>query len=397
MFGFLRPDCGHLRYRSVYSRCCQHLKAQYGVRSLPFHSYESVFLYACALDAGHVPAAVIREQWCCRLRGERDLHRAADADFGRFLGAITLTLADIKLADDVTDHRSWMAKVYRRVLKSKIRNAHHVLSQADPALGGKISGWLREHADLEARGEPIELDEYCTPTAEAFAHVFGLAGQVASSPGFTCQVQDIFRQVGAALIAFDCASDWWEDRISGSFNPLKDASDIPRAYDYAADRLDGALSRCETDFGAEALSSAILASVVERVRTLAGRAARSLAEIPSGVSSCANSARRIGNEMGAPLTKPGYLYADCGGSFGVCLACACCAAVISSGCNQNQQANPGCGQPRRQNTGCGAQNQRPICPGCGCTEPTTHVCGPCEISNNQAGASCCRACCNAYR
>ena len=43
MFGFLRPPEQTLRYRSVYARCCQHLRRHYGLRSAPFHSYEAVF------------------------------------------------------------------------------------------------------------------------------------------------------------------------------------------------------------------------------------------------------------------------------------------------------------------------------------------------------------------
>ena len=49
MFGFMNPGAQTLEYRSIYSRLCQHQRQHYGLLSMPFHSYEAVFLYAWRL------------------------------------------------------------------------------------------------------------------------------------------------------------------------------------------------------------------------------------------------------------------------------------------------------------------------------------------------------------
>ena len=54
MFGFLRPRPQSDDYRRAYARLCVHQRQRLGLRSLPFHSYEAVFLYQLALDAGAV-------------------------------------------------------------------------------------------------------------------------------------------------------------------------------------------------------------------------------------------------------------------------------------------------------------------------------------------------------
>ena len=50
MFGFLNPRPHSWAYRRAYARLCQHQRRAYGLLSLPFHSYEAVFLYQCALE-----------------------------------------------------------------------------------------------------------------------------------------------------------------------------------------------------------------------------------------------------------------------------------------------------------------------------------------------------------
>ena len=52
MFGFLNPRPHSDDYRRAYARLCVHQRRRFGVRSSPFHSYEAVFLYQLALDAG---------------------------------------------------------------------------------------------------------------------------------------------------------------------------------------------------------------------------------------------------------------------------------------------------------------------------------------------------------
>jgi hypothetical protein len=99
MLGLLNPGCVDLRYRSLYSRCCEFLRLEYGVSSLVFHSFESVFLFAVACDAGIVDLASVPNQFCCRLRAGRSLEFASDRELGRFCASFSLLAAETKSAD----------------------------------------------------------------------------------------------------------------------------------------------------------------------------------------------------------------------------------------------------------------------------------------------------------
>ena len=226
MFGFLRPTQPLPSYRAIYSRCCQHMRRQFGVRSLPFHSYESVFLYTCFSDAGKVPPELIEDQHCCRLRKRNFRTTPDELHLGRFAASTALTLADIKLADDIEDDQSRVAKLYRWVLKRPIRNARCQLEKYDSDIGDRIAEWLAEHAALEASGRPVPMAEYCIPTSEAFAHVFGLGGRVAADPQLEHQLRQVFSLLGRSLIAFDCAVDFAEDRRLARYNPIQQESDV---------------------------------------------------------------------------------------------------------------------------------------------------------------------------
>ena len=103
MFGFLNPGRHDLAYRRVYARCCQHHHLNYGLLSLPFLSYESIFLYLCARDAASATPFPLPNQVCCRLRTCRTLRDAPDGEIGRFCSAFSLILAATKFQDDIRD------------------------------------------------------------------------------------------------------------------------------------------------------------------------------------------------------------------------------------------------------------------------------------------------------
>ena len=132
MFGFLRPPRFNKSYRQAYSRCCamQHLIR--GTTSLPFLSYEAVFLYQLAVDLGINPGPPIGTKTCCRLRKRRQDLSAADADFSSFAASFGLVLASIKLADDVRDEQSVIAKLAQWKLKKPIRASFDFFRNLQP-------------------------------------------------------------------------------------------------------------------------------------------------------------------------------------------------------------------------------------------------------------------------
>jgi hypothetical protein len=122
MFGFLNPRTQHLSYRSLYSRGCQHLKLSYGVRSLVFHSFESVFLYGYAADVGAFDRKKVPASKCCKLQASKTLLDQEDRVYGEFTSSLSMLLTSIKLEDDIIDNNSMLARTAKFGLKNQFKN-----------------------------------------------------------------------------------------------------------------------------------------------------------------------------------------------------------------------------------------------------------------------------------
>ncbi|WP_020469033.1 DUF5685 family protein [Zavarzinella formosa] len=272
MFGFLNPRPHTPDYRRAYARLCQHQRVNFGVRSLPFHSYEAVFLYQLAADLEAFPASVMPHVKCCRLAKPANIHRDADAAIGRFCGGVGVLLASIKLDDDVQDAQGFLTRLSRKaiawVLRWKIRSARKMFTDLDFRFNANVRQLIADHHRLEHSGESPPLADYTEPTANAFGYVFG---QMAKIGGLHAQEQvltTVGRHVGAALIAFDCAVDWKRDRRRGEFNPLADEEAVHEAMVYCLDRLHRAEVFIRTSVSENARSAITLARVQQRLLQL---------------------------------------------------------------------------------------------------------------------------------
>lgn len=267
MFGFLSPRPHPDSYRHAYARVCVHLRQAFGLRALPFHSYEAVFLYQLALDAGAFPASVMPAVRCCKLARPGNLSVAPDAAHGRFAAAFALLLADIKLRDDIADSGSWVARGVRFVLKGRIRTAREHLKGFAPNFDETVNRFLTAHANLERRTDAIPLAEYVGPTASAFGYVFGLAAKLPGLDKFAEPLTAIGRGVGSALIAFDCAVDWQRDRRRGEYNPLPDEPAVRAAMRFAVNELDEVAELCRRTFGHASTAARTATAVADRLAT----------------------------------------------------------------------------------------------------------------------------------
>ena len=267
MFGFLSPRPHSDSYRHAYARVCVHLRRAFGVRALPFHSYEAVFAYQLALDSGAFPAAVMPAVRCCKLASPGNLSAAADAAHGRFAAAFALLLADIKLTDDIRDSGSWLARGVRFALKGRIRAARAHLAEFDPNFDTTVNGFLAAHAKLEARPDAIPLTEYVEPTSAAFGYVFGLAARLPGMGAFAEPLTAIGQGIGAALLAFDCAVDWRRDRLRNEFNPLPDEAAVRSAMRFSVNELDDVAERCRLTFGSQSAAARTATAVADRLAT----------------------------------------------------------------------------------------------------------------------------------
>jgi hypothetical protein len=273
MLGLLNPGRTDLKYRSLYSRCCQFQHLEYGVPSLLFHSFESVFLYAIAGDAGAVDTAKVPNQVCCRLRAGRRLEFAPDREVGRFCASFSLLAAETKSADALRDAPSLVAKTRDQLFQSRFRRARTYFSNLDTKFCSTFDGLIAEHLVLENSSSMPSLATYCRPTAAAFEYTFGLMAKILSGSDLKPLLERVGSSIGAAILAFDCARDWRRDQRDGQFNVVHDPAQAQRAIDCCFDRLAEAGHVCASTFGPTALSATVLKRVRDCIRARSSQTA----------------------------------------------------------------------------------------------------------------------------
>ena len=282
MFGFLSPHPHSDDYRRAYARLCVHQRQRLGIRSLPFHSYEAVFLYQLSLDAGSVDAECLPNHRCCKLSFRESVTGASDAEAGMFCVSFALLLASVKLDDDIRDSRSALARFARFVLKNRIEQAKRHLRKYDPHFDATVSGFVAEHHQLEEPDRAVRLEDYAEPTAKAFGYLFGLFANAIRKPEHFITFQAIGQHVGRAILSFDCAADWRRDRQRGEFNPLPDESAVERSLEFCWNQLSDIADVVRVHFGHRSRAATTASRVADRIarfqpaglRTCAARAGK---------------------------------------------------------------------------------------------------------------------------
>jgi hypothetical protein len=266
MFGFLNPRPHSLQYRRVYARLCQHQHRHYGIWSLAFHSYEAVFLYQCAADAGAVNLENLPDIRCCRLLTRSLGHDAPDAEIGRFCASVALLLASVKLEDDLRDTHGIPARIARWTLRQRIEQSKSYFGRLDPRFGRNIAALLADHEQLENSKQSISLDRYVEPTSLAFGYVFGLMSRLPEMEQQRTLLVELGHKVGAAIIAFDCAVDWKRDRRRNEFNPLPDEQAVLDSLEQSDQYLSQAAILLRQNFGMRSQAAGTVDAVRQRIQ-----------------------------------------------------------------------------------------------------------------------------------
>lgn len=334
MFGFLRgSNCDRL-YRQAYARCCQAQHRNLGVTSLAFLSYEGVFAYVLSIDAGWTPRPEPDGPLCCRLRKAPRRGTVSDDPAARFAAAVGLTLAAVKLEDDVRDRRSWVAHLALWWYRRAFDGVRATLESWRPEITQRLMAAIADHLQLEQSAGPLAIAEYVEPTARAFGELFSVLPTACGRPADSRQsaIRDIGADVGRAIIAFDCAVDWRWDRARGDFNPLPDEDAVEESRRFAVSCLVRAAARCRREFGEAACSARVLEAVNRRVQAVS-----SVRDWPS----CERTQERWGLRR-----ELGFTYAKCDGGCD-CGGCDCvgcdCSGCDFSGCGGCEVVH--CGDP----------------------------------------------------
>lgn len=391
MFGFLRGGKADRVFRQSYARCCQTQHRDFGLTSLVFLSYEGVFSYLLSIDAGWTPVPDEGSPYCCRLRHLSLRETPPDYAAARFASVVGLTLAAVKIEDDVRDSRSWAAWLAQKWYHRPFRRVRDQLESWDSGVSDRLKSIIGEHLQLETLTRPMAISEYVEPTAQAFATLFAVLPRACGQhdPVQREVIAEIAADVGRAIIAFDCAVDWPWDRQRGEFNPLPDEHAVEAARQFAADCLERARVRCEGEFGTISHAGHVLHTVRQRVLQIG-----SARHWPN----CQRTRERWGL-----LREPGFTYAKCDclcdclcdGCAGACdagcfdPACcdigACgCEAAADGGCCQQGGDCAGNAQPNAAGP-CGPNDCDGGCGGCWC-DPCCYAGDPCCSDPTQTQA-----------
>ncbi|MEM7311757.1 MAG: DUF5685 family protein [Planctomycetota bacterium] len=327
MFGFLKGPPRDREYRQAYARCCAFLHLEYGVRTMPVLSYESVFMYLLMQDLGVVRKFDCSQPTCCKFRYRTSMQSDADAWLGEFVAASGLLLVGTKLDDDVRDNGGWVSRFATWTLRKPLEKSREYFQRLDGGLLDELQSHIREHLELEYQAGKIAMDDYVQPTGNAFRRLFrslGNTGDVGTE--VEQQVQQIGYAIGAAIVAFDCGVDWERDNRRGEFNPLEKHGRVP-ALRLAQRFLADAGWRCE-ELSPNGISLRVLRYAIRRIQwhieAIEGRQA------VLKTQSRWQTAGRIGKRLF--ISRPGDCDCDCDcGDCGDCVGPDNCCDCLSAG------------------------------------------------------------------
>ena len=226
-----------------------------------FHSYESVFLYALAIDLKLCSAPGAEAPTCCRLckKGPRNCGDQ-DKQVADFCAAFAILLAEIKMRDDVADDRSASARVVLWWLRKSINRAHEHFLTIDSSFEDRLTCIMETHQCVE-RSSSSDLSDFQSATRDGFAYLFSLPGdQLALTKDLKKRLLDIGGHVGATIVSFDCAIDWPRDVRRKQANPVRSAEQAHAALLKAQQELSAAGWACSEIAGPSSLSAQVLRS-----------------------------------------------------------------------------------------------------------------------------------------
>lgn len=238
----------------------------FGQRARLLLNFDSVF--AAEVLTSIAPREAKVDEWSQPYHALNCFALPADSDLPpvlRFTAAITVVMAEIKVADHILDSRAPLWKAARRVWSRSFRRAERELRALDFPLDDLL-GWVDEQNVRERRllterqtADPDALlDQAIEATAEATAIAFAHGAGVAGRPDTVATLGRLGRAFGGLVYLLDALDDFEEDRKKGHFNAIAAA--------YRADE--------------GKLSPSIRRRIERRLRALEAGVAEALGDLP---------------------------------------------------------------------------------------------------------------------
>jgi Family of unknown function (DUF5685)/NfeD-like C-terminal, partner-binding len=265
MFGFLRPGCYSRHYRQIYATYCAYQRQHYGVAASLFTSYEAVFMYLVAVEAGACAWPAATTPSCCRFRSDPTNRWGIDQELAGFASAVAMLLADAKLEDDIRDSRSLMARGLRAYLRRPIERALGELDRLQEGFCDGVREQVRRHLGFENARATTTLADYAVPTGRAFEMIFQLLQKLCSRRLHReISLQTLGKAIGESILICDCVNDFRRDHLTGQFTPLRNIDQLKDAWRLGLKRLATAGWNCCDLFGEDRQTVRILGSVFRR-------------------------------------------------------------------------------------------------------------------------------------
>lgn len=252
MFGLMRSrSCAlgpeeKLRRRLHYCGTCKSIGSRYGQSARLLLNFDSVF-------AAEVLTAIAGiddpDNWdrnfhslnCFRLPTEEAIPEPV-----RYAAAMTVVLAEVKVADHIDDGRGIAWRAMRRGMSSGFRRASDDLADRWKFPVDELWAHVRRQADVErvaradvARPHSPEnaLRECAEPTASATALAFRHAAIAISRPEAASSLNALGSHFGSVIYILDAIRDFAEDARAGTFNA------VSAAFGVSGDRLPNEVRR----------------------------------------------------------------------------------------------------------------------------------------------------------
>ena len=214
MFGTVTPNLTHLtekqkaEYKSHYCGLCHSLKDTHNNFCRLALTYDMTFL-SILLSALNEPVQTLVNCNCLFHPGSK--FKATKSDCSEFCANMTILFAYHKLADDINDDNSVIAKIGSKALKSNYKS----VADKYPELCKNVESAMKKIFKLEQNPTPLTGDE--------ISAIFGeILGQVFAEHAIFCK--DYMYELGFSLGQFiyfmDAAIDIAQDSASNKFNPF---------------------------------------------------------------------------------------------------------------------------------------------------------------------------------
>ena len=200
-------------YRLHMCSLCHTLGDHYGHLARLLTSGEMILLNLLTTAQTSTESAIVMRR--CPLNPMRHVRTQSDAA-SEFAAQVAISLADVKIADDLTDAPGPRVRLAHWLLSRPADAAQNALT----ALGFDAMTFAALTADQTA-AEHADSADPARPSALMSARLFAHTAQLAGIPENAEPLAVIGANYGAYVYLMDAYTDYPQDMVKGTFNPLR--------------------------------------------------------------------------------------------------------------------------------------------------------------------------------